>query len=197
MIIKHSVKNHSAHKDEILERIERFKSYYNTKMPSDYVRQTGERIHLDNVHSDLHVHDILKPHLDYVFTEVLHEPMDQIGQHLKLGKFNDFDWSVHNAWFQQFLPVSKDTPDAGGHTWHLQPGCQFTSVYFVDLPDSKYSIEVLGLNEKLITIDAKDGDIITFPSWLQRRSVPNRGTKNNTIININSSFSLTDANNNK
>ena len=52
MIIKHSVKNHSAHKDEILERIERFKSYYNTKMPSDYVRQTGERIHLDNVHSD-------------------------------------------------------------------------------------------------------------------------------------------------
>jgi len=197
MIIKHSVKNHSVHKDEILERIERFKSYYNTKMPSDYVRQTGERIHLDTVHSDLHVHDILKPHLDYVFTEVLHEPMNQIGQHLKLGKFNDFDWSVHNARFQQFLPVSKDTPDAGGHTWHLQPGCQFTSVYFVDLPDSKYSIEVLGLNEKLITIDAKDGDIITFPSWLQHRVIPNHGTKNNTIIVINTSFNLTDANSNK
>ena len=70
-------------------------------------------------------------------------------------------------------------------------------MYFVELPDSKYSIEILGLNDKLINLDIKEGDIITFPSWLQRRSVPNRGTKNNTIININSSFSLTDANNNK
>ena len=107
MIIKHSVKNHSVHKDEILERIERFKSYYNTKMPSDYVRQTGERIHLDTVHSDLHVHDILKPHLDYVFTEVLHEPMNQIGQHSRdhqAAEDEDYMKSV----FDQYSTPAKD-----------------------------------------------------------------------------------------
>ena len=59
------------------------------------------------------------------------------------------------------------------------------------MPDTDYVTELLDVNNKPIKLNAKEGDIITFPSHLLHRSKPN-GNKRKTIISYNSSFSSND-----
>lgn len=182
MILVNTVENHETHKKELLECFERFKGYYDTKMPSQYVRKTGERILLENVHSDNHIHNIRKAGLDYFYESIIREIMPKIGEKLLLNKFGEFDWDIHHAWYQQYY-------EDGAHIWHTHPNCQFTNIYYVEMPNEDYKTEVLGVNGKLITFDAKEGDIITFPSWLQHRSKSN-GKDRKTVISFNSSYGL-------
>lgn len=84
---------------------------------------------------------------------------------------------IHNYWFQQYLKNNH-------HNWHNHSACQFSSVYYLELPKSSIITEFLnGTN-----IDAKEGDVITFPSYLYHRSPINKLKQRKTVIVFNSSF---------
>ena len=112
-----------------------------------------------------------REYLDYFF-QVIKPYMFNIAKDLKSKIF-----TISNAWFQQYYKL--DT-----HPWHTHPECQFTNVYFVELPLKSLGTEILD-KEKL---DLNEGDLLTFPSYLYHRSPINLGDKRKTIISFNSNF---------
>lgn len=84
---------------------------------------------------------------------------------------------IHNYWFQQYLKNDH-------HNWHNHSACQFSSVYFLELPKSSLATQFL--NGPYMEI--KEGDIITFPSYLYHRSPINKLKQRKTVIVFNSSF---------
>jgi|TARA_B110000444_G_C18513145_1_gene443200 hypothetical protein len=85
-------------------------------------------------------------------------------------------WTIHNSWFQQY--ENKDE-----HPWHVHPTCQFSNVYYVELPNKNLVTQFIDKK-----IDAEEGCLITFPSYIYHRSAINNTNKRKTIISFNSSF---------
>jgi len=50
--------------------------------------------------------------------------------------------------------------------------------------------EIKTLNNKIIKVNAKEGDILTFPAYLKHRSKPIKNEKRKTIISFNTSVDL-------
>lgn len=84
---------------------------------------------------------------------------------------------IHNYWFQQYLKNDH-------HSWHNHSMCQFSSVYYLELPKQEMATEFFNN----LKADIKEGDIITFPSYLYHRSPVNKINKRKTVIVFNSSF---------
>tara|TARA_R110000822_G_scaffold31166_2_gene90197 strand:+ start:1859 stop:2365 length:507 start_codon:yes stop_codon:yes gene_type:complete len=84
---------------------------------------------------------------------------------------------IHNHWFQQYLKNDH-------HNWHNHSACQFSSIYYLELPDPSIATEFLDGTK----IDIKEGDIITFPSYLYHRSPINKLKKRKSVVVFNSSF---------
>ena len=146
MIITHVIADHKKHKKILLNKIEEFRDIYDCRLPSNYVIGGEDKQLLDTVYSDVHLEDT-KPHIDYFFEHVAQESIHEVADVLKFNHFGDYNWQIHYAWFQQYL-------DDGGHEWHIHPDCQFTNIYFVELPDKTQRTEIMGLNGKLMQYEA-------------------------------------------
>ena len=92
-------------------------------------------------------------------------------------QFNCDRWEIINGWFQQY--EKGDT-----HGWHNHAGCQFSNVYYLELPNKSLATEFY--NEEKIKVS--EGDILTFSSHLVHRSAINTTNSRKTIISFNSSF---------
>lgn len=112
--------------------------------------------------------EILRPHLTI--------ELDSIYKELGYSKYD-----VKNIWFQQYATN-------GVHGWHVHVDCQWTNVYYVDMPDDCPQTEIINpYNQKeIIKVDVKEGDILTFPSFVIHRAPVNKSNKTKTIISFNS-----------
>jgi hypothetical protein len=87
---------------------------------------------------------------------------------------------IYNIWFQQYSKNSF-------HNWHVHTECQWTSVYYLDLPDATPRTELIDpITKKIVTLDIKEGDIVCFPSFVIHRAPINQSEKTKTIISFNS-----------
>lgn len=93
-------------------------------------------------------------------------------------KLNSSHYEVLYTWFQQY-----NNNDV--HHWHNHTGSQFANVFFVELEDDSLGTEFL---DPKYNIKVKEGDLITFPSYLYHRSPLNLTQTRKTIISFNSSF---------
>jgi predicted 2-oxoglutarate/Fe(II)-dependent dioxygenase YbiX len=85
-------------------------------------------------------------------------------------------------WYQQY--IQNDT-----HTWHIH-GENYTGVYYLELPKDSPKTELidqLDLNKK-ISIEAIEGDVIIFPSFIIHRSPKITNNLKKTIISFNLNF---------
>ena len=119
--------------------------------------------------------DSPREYLDMFYQEILggkNKYMEHQGEFLKANT-----WDISNGWFQQYKDNSQ-------HGWHNHGGANFTSVYFLELPDCEARTEL-----KDVEYDAKEGYMITFPATMSHRS---RGFPNGrkTIISFNSNFNI-------
>jgi hypothetical protein len=94
-----------------------------------------------------------------------------------MNKKFDGELKIQNYWFQQYYYNNY-------HDWHNHPQCHFSSVYYLELPKGTPITEFKVSQE----IEAKEGDIITFPGYLFHRSPPNGLKKRKTVIVFNSSI---------
>ena len=85
---------------------------------------------------------------------------------------------VDNIWFQQYKKGNQ-------HTWHRHKFSIFSNVYYVDLAEgvSKTTFRFLG---KEFSVEVNEGQILTFPSYLEHCSKPNLSDKIKTVIAFNS-----------
>ena len=89
---------------------------------------------------------------------------------------------IHGIWYQQY--IKDDT-----HTWHIH-GENYTGVYYLELPQNSPKTELvdqLDINKK-ITIDAIEGDVVIFPSFIIHRSPKITNDLKKTIISFNLNF---------
>jgi hypothetical protein len=112
-----------------------------------------------------------RKYLDY-FYETINPYMGDLALKLHSKKC-----SIQNGWFQQYKK-------SAFHGWHTHPKCNFTNVYFVELPDKSLATEILGHGK----FDLNEGDLFTFPSYLYHRSPINNLNKRKTIVSFNCDF---------
>lgn len=89
---------------------------------------------------------------------------------------------VHGMWYQQYFKNNT-------HTWHVH-GENYTGVYYLELPKNSPKTELLDqidINKK-ITIEAKEGDVVIFPSFIIHRSPKITSNLRKTIISFNLNF---------
>jgi hypothetical protein len=144
-----------------------------SKMPDKDRKNNGEQISKTdwNVPKDYN-----REYLNY-FYNIIQEHMYKMCDFLHTDK-----WIITNAWFQQYKNTDR-------HDWHTHTGCHFTSVFYLELPEKRYSTQIFNsFTKKIIKVNVKEGDILTFPSYLNHRSIVNNSNKRKTIISFNSNF---------
>ena len=95
--------------------------------------------------------------------------------------YNSLGIRFGNLWFQQYESYNK-------HDWHIHGLCHFTNVYFLELEDPEIKTEIKDLYGTVINYSAKEGDILSFPSFLYHRSPTNNSKKRKTVISFNINF---------
>lgn len=83
---------------------------------------------------------------------------------------------INNMWFQQY-------EENDFHTWHTHGECMYSSVYYVELPESTATTFRIGDEE--VQLEVEEGDYVVFPSLLSHCSKPNTTGKRKTIISAN------------
>ena len=94
----------------------------------------------------------------------------------RMANLHYTDIKIQALWFQQYYQNSF-------HGWHTH-GNNWTSVYYLDLPDDSPKTELI-INDKLVIPEISEGDIITFPSHIIHRAAPNKSSLPKTIISWN------------
>lgn len=129
-------------------------------------------------HTDWNLPREMKREYLNFFYEIINPYMNKMAEVL-----NEKKWIIHNGWFQQY--IKNDF-----HDWHRHESCNFTNVYYLELPNKNMTTKLAtGLSTKnIIDIKAKEGDLITFPACTLHTSKKINNESRKTIISFNSSF---------
>jgi hypothetical protein len=86
---------------------------------------------------------------------------------------------INEIWFQQYYSGSE-------HGWHSH-SANFTNVYYLELPEGSPKTLLLNpINRKeIIEIDVKEGDLLSFPSFVLHKAPKNQSLNRKTIISYN------------
>ena len=166
----------------IVNPIENFE-FHNKKL-LELIEKTPKDKFMDISFTDWNIsHDKHRPYLKY-FVDMIKPKID------KIAHFLDFkEVTLSNIWTQQYLNNDK-------HDWHHHAHCNFTNIYYVELPDLDYKTELYDpVNKSIINIDVKEGDLITFPAHIHHRSKKNLSNKRKTIISFNMNCDITNKEN--
>ena len=155
-IFVNNIADHKTHKKVLLDYINKEKNKFDTISNTDWERNK------DNNREWIHY---FKDNILSQITQTLNDSM------------NSLDLIVQNIWYQQYN--SNDY-----HDWHNHTECQYTNVYYVELPDENMKTEILDV----ANIEVKEGDIISFPAFMFHRSKPNKSSQRKTVISFNTSF---------
>lgn len=95
--------------------------------------------------------------------------------------------TIHNYWYQQYIKNNF-------HSWHAHGGSNFSAIYYVELNNNKYQTEFFDtIKKSYINIgEVKEGDILTFPSYLIHRSKKIEENERKTIFSFNFSIEQTE-----
>tara|TARA_R100001132_G_C3237716_1_gene69741 strand:+ start:61 stop:654 length:594 start_codon:yes stop_codon:yes gene_type:complete len=90
--------------------------------------------------------------------------------------------NINNLWFQQYNKNGK-------HGWHIH-GDNYTGVYYVKFSEKAARTELIDpfSQDKKIIINAKEGDIVIFPSYVIHRAVEQQDNSEKIIISFNFNF---------
>lgn len=161
-------KDHLKNKETLLKEIESFGTFSYT---------THEQ---QIFNTDYHVKEGLVKYTntyDNIFYPIVGYHLHELKQY-----FNYKNFKLQIAWYQQYLKGDY-------HGWHNHNNCVFSSVYYLELPEgcSKTTFMVDGKEKE---IEVKEGQILTFASYLRHCSKPSKTDKRKTIIAFNSNGCL-------
>ena len=93
----------------------------------------------------------------------------------KVFKLDNISKINISSWFQQYTQNSY-------HSTHFHGSSDYSSVYFLDLPNKDPTVFYNQYHNTYQTVDAKEGDIIIFPSIHLHTSLP---SNQKTVIAMN------------
>jgi len=91
-----------------------------------------------------------------------------------------------NIWFQQYNKKGK-------HGWHIHSE-NYTGVYYVQLSNTDGKTELIDpfSKNKKIVINAKEGDVVIFPSYIIHRATEQLNDSEKIIVSFNFNFDSID-----
>tara|TARA_R110000822_G_C15335699_1_gene495203 strand:- start:1102 stop:1611 length:510 start_codon:yes stop_codon:yes gene_type:complete len=162
-IIIQSIKEHKKIKKDILKEILKGKgSSYKTISRTDW-KVGGEPT----------------KYFTDIFFPIVGKYYKNITEYYYKGIKNKVTVTMDNYWFQTYLKNSE-------HSWHTHPRTNLGNVYFVDLPDKKFSTKFFGVED----LPIKEGDLITFPAFMAHSSPMNLSVKKKTILSFNTNMEI-------
>ena len=100
------------------------------------------------------------------------------------NQLNFFNYLLQDIWYQQY-----EKNDC--HNWHIHSD-NYTGVYYVEY-DKNCKTELYdSVKNKKFYLEAKEGDLVFFPSFIIHRSPMKKESKRKTIISWNLNFELID-----
>jgi len=164
-IFKYSIKKYKDLNTKLLKIIESNTAYIKT--------DKGEDVYTD----------FNKPIMDYR-KEFIFEIEPTLQTFLKTNYHNQIN--VNKVWFQSYTTNQY-------HNWHTHQGCQFSAVYYIELPNNKITTEFYDVFKKksYTPKDIKEGDLIIFNSGTLHRSPINGSNQRKTVISFN--FNISDS----
>jgi hypothetical protein len=87
---------------------------------------------------------------------------------------------IHSIWFQQYNQNDY-------HGWHIHEH-HYTGVYYLQFPENAPKTEVIDHENNKVKIDAKEGDIVIFPSIAIHRAPIVKNDLTKTIVSFNIEF---------
>jgi hypothetical protein len=162
---------HEIIKDEVLKLINECESTRYT-FPNDYTDISRTDWDVSREVERLYLKPVMQP-----ITNLLQHRFDELGYD---------EIKIRNIWFQQYNKGSE-------HGWHVHLGCQWTNVYYLDLPEGSPKTQLLNpINQdEIIEMDVKEGDVLTFPSFILHRAPRVDSDVVKTIISWNSDCNIT------
>lgn len=104
-----------------------------------------------------------------------------LGPHLQdtIKEMGYVEFNLHEMWYQQYQQLST-------HGWHVH-GQNWTNVYYLELPEDTPKTEFINPFDQttICSFDVKEGDVLTFPSYVIHRAPINKSDKRKTIISWN------------
>jgi len=162
-ILVSKFKEHELIKDKLLSSINS-QNFSSVNYSNSYITRSDWN---EAKHSRSEYMNILFPSLGY--------HMEEVYSYYGYKRIN-----IHNCWFQQYTKGS-------GHMWHIHMDCQWTNVYYLEMPEDAPFLEVKDpLKNKISQVKVKEGDIISFPSFVMHRSPEITCDTRKTIISFNS-----------
>ena len=152
---------------DIVNKLFKFKITEHSTIKDKTLKSIDDMGKYSYIDSDQHItntdwhlsKDFKRPYIDVV-VPVLQKYYSQIGL------------EPYTIWFQQYYPNDY-------HGWHGH-GVSYSSVYFLELPDSSIKTQFENLE-----IEVEEGDFIIFPGISLHRSPPNTTTSRKTSIVVN------------
>jgi hypothetical protein len=162
---------HEIIKDEVLKLINECESTQYT-FPNDYTDISRTDWDVSREVERFYLKPVMQP-----ITKLLQNRFDELGYD---------EIKIRNIWFQQYNKGSE-------HGWHVHLGCQWTNVYYLDLPEGSPKTQLLNpMNQdEIIEMDVKEGDVLTFPSFILHRAPRVESDVVKTIISWNSDCNIT------
>jgi hypothetical protein len=89
----------------------------------------------------------------------------------------EYPLNIQNYWYQKYN-------QGDSHPWHVHQNSNFSSVYYLNLPEgcSKTTFKIL---DEEFSIDVKEGQILSFPGIAMHCSKPNQSKDPKIIISFN------------
>lgn len=116
---------------------------------------------------------------DYLiyFYKNIESYMNRISFFMKASK-----WIIHNGWYHQYSKNSF-------YDWHSHGGTNFANIYFLEMPKKEMKTKLYNVHtKKLIDINVKEGDLLTFPAYIAHKSDPIKSNSRKTVISFNCCF---------
>lgn len=163
-VFKAKVENHETLKKNLLKIFDNqtkfsIKNYGQEIYNTDY--------HIEHKFRELKYKELIFP--------VLSAYCENLKEKLRCSSFN-----IDGLWFHQYAKN-------GFHDWHTHGNCMFSNVYYVDLDTTNPQTTFRHLGQ-IFTIPVSEGEILTFPTFLQHCSQPNLSDNVKTVIAFNSNF---------
>jgi len=159
MIIKYSIKDFKKHKNKILKLID--------AMPKIFMKAKGANISKTDW--------LLTPEYNRDYWVYLRNLLIPFFVEME-NKYGGI-FSIQNFWFQQYHKLDY-------HGWHNHSHCHFSSVVYLECSNQTDLTQF----KDMPIIDAKEGDVITFPSYIFHRSPLINSSSRKTIVSFNSNI---------
>jgi len=166
-IFIYKIPNFITYKKEIIDLI------YNTK--STNILSRDEKISLSDYK---YSKDKNRNYCNYLSKNILTNFMKDFCNKLNLKQCH-----ISDIWFQIYK--KGDT-----HSLHTHPGCNFTNIIYLSLPNKNIQTKLYTLFKKEIPLTISEGDILTFPGYLPHKSPINFFKEEKIIISFNSNIEI-------